>query len=143
METIRKFRKESEEYAAALALRFEELRKPLGLQFTEEELKKDENDIHFGLFVGDKIVACLTLTDSGDKRMKMRQVATDSGFQGKGYGRKLADEAERFAKAEGFKTMYCNARKVAVPFYAKLGYKIVSDEFIEVGIPHFTMEKKL
>jgi predicted GNAT family N-acyltransferase len=37
----------------------------------------------------------------------------------------------------------CSARKVALVFYITLGYSINTDEFIEVGIPHFIMEKEI
>jgi predicted GNAT family N-acyltransferase len=36
-----------------------------------------------------------------------------------------------------------HARKDAIGFYEKQGYKISGDEFTEVTIPHFVMEKKL
>ncbi|MEJ7682070.1 MAG: GNAT family N-acetyltransferase [Segetibacter sp.] len=36
-----------------------------------------------------------------------------------------------------------HARKSAVGFYEKLGYKIVGDEFLELNIPHYIMEKQL
>lgn len=140
---IRTFRHGTEDYTKALALRNAELRKPLGLTFTAEELKKDEYDLHFGLFEGSELVACLTLTAGDNNRIKMRQVATSGLKQGRGLGRLLSEAAERFALENGYSVMYCNARKSAVPFYSKLGYTVVSDEFTEVGIPHYTMEKKL
>lgn len=144
MYTIRTFTYGSADYKQAVALRYKELRKPLGLQFTEAELQKDEHDVHLGLFDENKnILACLTLTNSGHGKLKVRQVATDSAQKGKGLGRKLSDAAETYAKQHGYHTMYCHARKVASPFYLKLGYKIVSDEFAEVGIPHYIMEKAL
>ena len=74
---IRIFSYQSPEYDKALELRTRILREPLGLKFTEAELKKDEEDIHFGLFDGDKIIACLTLTKADDKKIKMRQVADE------------------------------------------------------------------
>jgi predicted GNAT family N-acyltransferase len=36
-----------------------------------------------------------------------------------------------------------HARKSAVGFYEKLGYHIASEEFMEVNIPHYMMEKML
>jgi predicted GNAT family N-acyltransferase len=36
-----------------------------------------------------------------------------------------------------------HARKHAVGFYEKMGYKARGNEFIEVTIPHFAMEKQL
>ncbi len=133
----------SREYEKALILRYNVLRKPLGLRFTEAEMHKDKEDTHLGLFEGDKIVACLTLSRFPNGRMKMRQVAVDAKLQRSGFGRTLSAEAEKYAVEHGFTTMFCNARDVAVPFYTKLGYKVVSDVFTEVGIPHYTMEKEL
>jgi predicted GNAT family N-acyltransferase len=36
-----------------------------------------------------------------------------------------------------------HARKTVMGFYEKLGYKVVGDEFTEVTIGHYTMEKDL
>jgi predicted GNAT family N-acyltransferase len=36
-----------------------------------------------------------------------------------------------------------HARKTAVVFYEKLGYTSTGNEFTEVSIPHFVMEKRL
>jgi len=130
-------------YTKALQLRTDVLRTPLGLKFTPEELKKDETDAHFGLFQDDKILACLTLTECPDNKVKMRQVAVLHDFQGKGLGKKLAASSEVYAREKGFKTMFCHARKTAVPFYESIGYKTVGDEFLEVNIPHYVMEKEL
>ncbi len=133
----------SPEYTKALQLRYRILRVPLGLEFTTDELEKDKQDVHLGLFENDKILACITLTRSENKRMKMRQVAVEEAEQGKGLGRKLSAAGEKYALENGFEIMFCNARKTAVPFYESMGYQIVSDEFVEVNIAHYTMEKKL
>lgn len=131
------------EYEKALVLRYRVLRKPLGLEFTSAELSKDEHDVHFGLFDDDVIVACLTLTRVAGEGMKMRQVAVDENRQGKGLGKLLATAAEEYTRQQGIGLMFCNARKVAVPFYQKLGYQIIGNEFTEVGIPHYRMQKPL
>ncbi len=39
--------------------------------------------------------------------------------------------------------MIMHARKTAVGFYEKLGYKVTGKEFVEITIPHVVMEKKL
>jgi predicted GNAT family N-acyltransferase len=36
-----------------------------------------------------------------------------------------------------------HARKTAKGFYEKLGYAVTGDEFMEVTIPHYIMEKAL
>ncbi|MCX6200131.1 MAG: GNAT family N-acetyltransferase [Bacteroidetes bacterium] len=140
---IKIFAFDSSEYAQALQLRYRILRLPLGLEFTNEELEKDKHDIHVGLFEAEKILACITLTRCENKRMKMRQVAVAEVEQGKGLGRALSKAGEDYALENGVEIMFCNARKTAVPFYESMGYQIVSHEFTEVNIPHYTMEKKL
>jgi predicted GNAT family N-acyltransferase len=36
-----------------------------------------------------------------------------------------------------------HARKNAVGFYEKMGYQVTGDEFTELTIPHYIMEKQL
>lgn len=141
---VRIFSKSDAEYTKALALRYKILRKPLGLQFTEAELAKDLFDNHLGLFNSNgDIVACLILQGTANNRMKMRQVAVEDNLQGKGLGTMLNQAAEDFARKKNYEVMFCHARKTAVPFYKKQGYTIVGDEFTEVNIPHYLMEKTL
>jgi predicted GNAT family N-acyltransferase len=131
-------------YAKALALRYAVLRKPLGLEFTDAELKKDEADTHVALIAEqEEVKACLTLTFDSPGSVKVRQVAVSEKEQGKGLGRKLSVAAEKHVLEKGVKLMYCNARKTAVPFYLQLGFEIVGEEFEEVGIPHFRMQKTI
>jgi predicted GNAT family N-acyltransferase len=143
MYTIKKYTTNSPEYQLALKLRYEVLRKPLGLEFTEHELQKDANDVHFGLFKEDHIVASLTLTQESEGKIKMRQVAVAANMQGKGLGKTLALESEKYALETGNEIVYCHARDTAVPFYNKLGYEQIGELFIEVGIPHYKMVKKI
>jgi predicted GNAT family N-acyltransferase len=39
--------------------------------------------------------------------------------------------------------MVVHARDVAVGFYERLGYQSVGEPFVEIGLPHQTMEKEL
>lgn len=50
---------------------------------------------------------------------------------------------EQFALEKGLQKLKLNAQTHAIPFYGKLGYEVVSDEFLDAGIPHKTMVKKL
>lgn len=143
MYTIKTFAYGSTEYQQALVLRYKVLRQPLGLKFTEAELMKDEHDIHMGLFDGNVILACLILTLQPEGKIKMRQVAVNESKQGQGLGKMLSLEVEKYAKQHGYTLIYCHARKVAAPFYKKMGYNIVGDEFTEVNIPHYLMEKSV
>ena len=135
----------SPEYQKMVHLRTDILRTPLGLTLTKEDLALDKNDILIGYFNDScaELLACCVLTKIDEDIIKLRQMAVVENWQGKGIGRELILFAEKFAKKQGFNQMVMNARKVAIGFYQKLGYKIVSDEFIEVTIPHVKMDKTI
>lgn len=133
----------SKEYRQMVDLRFQILRKPLGLSFSEEELAREKDDILLGCFEDDSLEACCILTPSDAKTVRLRQMAVGAPLQGKGIGRVLMTFAENIARDHGYRRLTMHARKSAVGFYEKHGYKICSDEFEEVTIPHYEMEKEL
>lgn len=133
----------STEYEQMVALRLQMLRKPLGLTFTREELDAEKNDVLIGVFEDDKLEACCMLSETDPKTVRLRQMAVASVLQGKGIGRALMTFAENIARDRGYRRLTMHARKTAVGFYEKNGYKICGDEFVEVTIPHYEMEKEL
>ena len=140
---IKVFSQQSPEYLLSLLLRYKILRIPLGLSFSKRDLEKDVADVHIGIFKEDILLGTLILTDTQNHTIKMRQVAVDGHLQGTGVGSRLVQFADTFAKEKGYRLIHCHARKTAVNFYLKQGYKIVGSEFLEVAIPHFYMEKIL
>lgn len=134
----------SNEYKQMVELRYNMLRKPLNLAFSLEELARESEDILIGCFEDDKLEGCCLLTKTQDKyTLRLRQMAVLSGLQGKGFGKVLMTYAENIARDKGYRKISMHARKNAVGFYEKMGYKIVSKEFIEITIPHYLMEKEL
>jgi GNAT superfamily N-acetyltransferase len=131
------------DYERMVALRYEILRKPLSLSFSPEDLEKEKNDILIGAFDEDRILACCILTRYDEERCKLKQMAVHRSQQGKGVGGQLLNFAENVARDKGYRRMVMHARKTAVGFYEKLGYSAKGEEFQEVTIPHFLMEKTL
>lgn len=131
------------EYNQMIDLRMQILRAPLGLTFSKEDLEKEKEDILLGCFDEEKLEGCCLLTEIEPGTVKLRQMAVLDGLQGKGIGRALMNFAENVARDAGYKKLTMHARKTAVGFYEKLGYSICSDEFEEVTVPHYIMEKKL
>lgn len=131
------------EYQQMIKLRDDILRKPLGLSFSQEELMQEKDQILIGAFDDDKMLGCCMLVNEGDGVVRLRQMAVNNNLQGKGIGRALMNFAENIARDQGFKRLTMHARKTAVGFYEHLGYQISSEEFEEVTIPHFIMEKRL
>lgn len=133
----------SPEYQQMVDLRYQLLRKPLGLSFTQEELDAESGEILIGCFEDEKLEGCCMLTQSDPKTVRLRQMAVLSGLQGKGIGRVLMSFAENIARDRGYKRLTMHARTTAIGFYEKLGYSVCGEEFMEVTIPHMEMAKDL
>jgi predicted GNAT family N-acyltransferase len=130
------------EYDEAVALRYEVLRRPLGLTYSPEQLAGEWDNLHIAAFESSgKMVGYLNLTPVNTLEVKMRQVAVDPANQGKGIGKAMVAFSEELAKQLNFKEITLHARKTAVPFYLQQGYEMMGDEFEEVSIPHFKMKK--
>ena len=132
------------EYDDAVRLRYEVLRKPLGLEYTAEELAAEYDNHHLAAYANNgQLLGYLNLTPSDGGAIKMRQVAVTPQAHGIGVGKKLVEASEILARRLGYQTMVLHARETAVAFYKKLEYKTVGERFEEVTIPHFRMEKPL
>src|SRR3954468_17706304 len=57
----------SPEYKQMVQLRYNILRKPLGLEFDPQELEKEKHDILLGCFDDGKLEGCCLLTQTGPK----------------------------------------------------------------------------
>jgi predicted GNAT family N-acyltransferase len=132
------------EFDDAVRLRYAVLRKPLGMEYTAEQIAAEYDQYHLAAYADSGIlVGYLNLTPYQNDQVKMRQVAVDPASQGSGVGKALVAASEAFAHRLGFRKMILHARETAVPFYLKVGYEIVGERFEEVTIPHFRMEKVL
>ena len=130
-------------YWSAVNLRSDVLRKPLGLEFSKEELLLEKDQIHIVGTLNEKLVASLSMVKVTDTTLKMRQVAVNTELQGKRIGAKLVAFSETWALENGYHEMILHAREAASKFYAKLSYHRVGDSFLEVGLPHYKMKKRL
>ncbi|MBL0355995.1 MAG: GNAT family N-acetyltransferase [Chitinophagaceae bacterium] len=133
----------SPEYEQMVKLRYEIMRKPLGLEFSEEELKREKDDILIGAFDDDDIIGCCIISRLDAHCCRLRQMAVQKNKQGMGIGESMMQFAENIARDRGFKILMMHARETAIGFYEKYGYKAKGDEFVEVNIKHRIMEKKL
>ncbi|HYC39322.1 MAG TPA: GNAT family N-acetyltransferase [Chitinophagaceae bacterium] len=131
------------EYEQMVRLRDEILRKPLGLSFSPDELEQEKNNMLIGAFEDDIMLGCCMLVEEKPDTVRLRQMAVLNDLQGKGIGRALMNFAENLARDRGYRIMSMHARKNVVGFYEKMGYRVTSDEFTEVTLPHYVMQKKL
>lgn len=133
----------TKEYDQMVQLRLDVLRTPLGLAFTKEQLEKEKDDILINAYNNNELVGCCVLTPHDAGTIQLRQMAVRPGSQSSGVGRKILEYAEQVALQKGYSLLMMHARNVALGFYQKCGYIVKGEEFIEVTIPHYYMEKVL
>lgn len=116
-------------------------------QKVPESLEIDENEartIHFVLYEEtDQPMATLRLLPVNKKKIKVQRMAVLKEFRQQGLGRVLMEAAEQFAKEQGFETLVLGAQLTALPFYESLNYQKDGDEFLDAGMPHMNMYKRI
>lgn len=117
------------------------LREPLGLDWSEADLRHEADEWHFGAWEGEEPVGCLSMRWLGDARVKLRQMAVAATWQGQGVGRRLVDEVLRVMAGAGARVVELHSREEAVGFYERLGFMVEGGPFEEVGIRHWKMAK--
>ena len=128
---------------SGINLRTEVLRKPLGLSFSEEDIKAEKNQIQLAAFNGDVLIGILLLVIMQNNEIKMRQVAVDPVYRSIGVGRGLVIYSETYVQKFNCSKMILNARISARDFYLSLGYETDDVMFKEVGIDHIKMWKRM
>lgn len=133
----------SDAYMQLLALRDLELRVPLGLKFTPEELAKDEVDTHIAALDDGKVIGGVIVMLHDDGKAQLRQMVVSSTLQRGGIGQQLLRYAEAFIAEKDMNRIELNARTNAQNFYEKVGYEIEGEVFTQATLPHIRMIKQL
>ncbi|MGB7347958.1 MAG: GNAT family N-acetyltransferase [Pirellulaceae bacterium] len=134
---------QSELYDQEIRLRDEILRKPLGLDFSPEQLAAEKDELRFGVIDAERLIAIVLAKPLSESVVKLRQMAVAADRQGQGVGRFLIENVEQTLAEKGFRQVELHAREVAKGFYDSMGYVTQGERFVEVGIPHFKMAKRL
>lgn len=102
----------------------------------------DYDCLHCFLYDGKRVQACLRAFSSGEGEVTIGRVVSIE--HKKGLGRELmAKSLETIKKTFPCKKVVVHAQKQAEGYYAKMGFKTVSGEFMEEGIVHVMMEMKI
>ena len=106
---------------------------------------KDQDAIHvFCWNDSGRVAACLRVFwKDGDKEAGIAQIGRVVTLEhGKGLGGKMLHEGVLIATERlKVKKIYLEAQEYAIGYYAKEGFEVVSDVFVEDGIPHVKMER--
>ena len=101
---------------------------------------RDQAAVHVWLQDEDGIAARLRVMDRGVESEDVSIGRVISMRRGQGIGSRLMAEGIRAARAYfGAQRIYLEAQTYAVGFYERQGFRVVSEEFLEDGIPHVRM----
>lgn len=135
--------------AETLDLRNRVLRNNAGFDKCLFETDEIEGNFHLGWFSANRIVSIATFypedyMEKGIGGYRLRGMATDPDFSGKGCGSDLIKFAINELRSANASYIWCHARSSARGFYEKLGFEVISDEFEvrDIG-PHFIMIKMI
>jgi len=109
-----------------------------------EELEfdgKDSRFLHFTLWEGGEVVACLRANENGNL-LHMGRFAVKRELRKNGYGRILMEKLCSYAKEKGYSGVELSAVETAVGFYQKQGFETIGDYYLETGVPHIYMKKE-
>lgn len=108
----------------------------------EEEIDQFESDsVHFVLYDDYGKAAGAGRFRVLDGIGKVERICVLKENRKTGAGVAVMNKIEEYAQSQGVSTLKLNAQTHAIPFYSKLGYDTVSEEFLDAGIPHKTMKK--
>ncbi len=105
----------------------------------------DDKDLDaYHLFIQDnnKVIAYLRILNKGVsyKESSIGRVLVDADYRNKGLAKKILSEAIKFLEKELNECeIRISAQEYIVPFYMSMGFKKVSDIYLEDHLPHIEM----
>ena len=125
-------------------LRNRVLLRPIGLPDHAWEMH-DRDAFHFVAVEDGKVVGCVVLHPSPETpgSARLMQMAVEPALQKRGIGTELVRRLMAFAEAKGYAEVCCHSRESAVAFYRRLGFEEYAAPFVEVGVLHRHMRRRV
>ncbi|MDY0396100.1 GNAT family N-acetyltransferase [Virgibacillus halophilus] len=114
-------------------------------QHVSPEIELDEFDQTATHFIGvedDVTVAAGRFRIIGDHG-KLERICVHKDYRNQSLGKQMIAAMEKELANQHIHKAELHAQTHALGFYKKLGYKVVSEEFMDAGIPHVSMVKEL
>lgn len=111
-------------------------------QLVTPEFEWDEQDasaVHLLATLDKEAIACLRIIDYH----KIGRMAVLKEWRDMGLGAALLLEAVKICQAHGSKQIYLSAQTHAIGFYIRCGFKVTSEVYQDVHIPHVDMQLEL
>lgn len=132
--------RDRDELAQLHQLRWEELRRPLGMPLGSELDETDLDTRHIGAWAGRPAISVGRVVQRGAGVYQIKSMATAPAYRRQGIGRRVLVALVGMARERGATKLYLEARLPAIAFYERCGWQKVGNEFEVAGIgPHYRM----
>ena len=102
---------------------------------------KDLDSVQVFASEGERIIGCLRIYQKEPGVLQIGRVAVIESQRGRGIGKQMMWQAIDYITENLLEEkIYLEAQTYAIGFYEKLGFKVISGEFLDEGIPHKGME---
>lgn len=123
----------------ATAIRDEVFVREQGVPSNLEHDPADHENLHALALIDDEAVGTARLKPDGH----IGRMAVRAAHRGRGIGAAMLAALMAAARARGMTEVVLNAQVSAVEFYRRQGFVEVGNRFIEAGIDHQTMQRRL
>ena len=112
--------------------------------FADNVSEDDKKATHIVMYDGEEAVAtCRILKIDTPYTFLIGRIAVLKDQRGKGLGKKIMDEAEKYLVSLGAKYAVIHSQLRARDFYIRCGYTVCSDIEYEQNYPHVWVKKSL
>jgi predicted GNAT family N-acyltransferase len=134
--------RDDEELGAALALRHAVFVVEQRVPVADELDGRDDGALHLVAVEDGTVVAtCRLLADGAT--VKLSRMAVAASARRRGIASALLQEAERRVREQGAQRLALSAQTDALGLYERAGYDAYGRRFMDAGIEHLMMEKRL
>ena len=130
------------EVAAAQQLRIRVFCDEQGVPLGEELDEHEDASTHLVALDESGVIGTCRLRRAGPD-LRLERMAVDRRLRGSGVGARILAEAESVARGSGAGRMVLNAQTRAAGFYEGSGYVPEGGTFMDAGIEHVRMTKRL
>lgn len=136
--SIKYLRYDDEAFNNVRALREAVFIKEQGAIADEEFDEYDKTALFILILSGGCPVATARIAETPNG-FKIGRIVVDKNKRGSGYGALVVNTAVKKALELGADEVFVDAQNHAVPFYEKLGFKVIGSEIIDRGLVHTPM----